>query len=73
MSTKNKTTKKYKNTKVFGSSVTFYNEIHDAEDKIEYVVFAETYKEAEKKITKEAGDALVSIDAIYITEQHPIF
>ena len=41
--------------------VEFHNEVHDATDTIEYVIFAKSFAEAEKRVSKEVGKSFIRI------------
>ena len=61
------------NTEAYIATVEFHNEVTDAPDVIDYVIFATSFKKAEKGIKKEVGVSLIKIHVISIMDVVPVF
>ena len=61
------------NTEAYIATVEFHNEVTDAPDDLDYVIFAKSYKEAEKGIKKSVGEHLIKIRGMSIMDVVPVF
>ena len=69
----NKENKEFRETQVFIASVEFHNEVTNSPDVMDHVIFAKSFKKAEKGIEKSVGEHLIKIRAISIMNVVPIF